>query len=568
MFFNISRYFSAITTRLTGINTEYEEDMLLFNSILEYRDLQIDTSNTYFSRLKNNSTDPDGAIRDAIQNKDVIAHVIDYFDTEIVPILNPHTGLDCCTDIINGLKEDDSINEHTFNSYIEMYNEDRIGEFLANTFMYALSKPNKYKNRASIKGPLLSQDGTLDKILQTVEDIHAVVSTPIHYTNSDLSLALSNEYDLTYSAPTSSKAFRILITVGINSIPTESKDFKSVLDYITFSGKSVSLQVCEVCVEDYTGRELKRITNSLFVGERITLPIIHSMHYSETDFSYCPSNLLISPTNNHKILELRNSNGDILLPSMTYRLEREKTKECINASFISEEHNYLNIRINFSVPNKEFSYSEINTSISITLKHNGDTLCNIQYYDLLMKLSNSDGLTFYQVENQTISEFINAQGFTPTHNGLAIDSEGLLGLFKELYFIEKHFNIKFDTSEFTQDNIYHAQILYRLLKEKKVITGSQSLSMEYDPEVIKTVNLENIDKEPLMVDCSFDNITVFDQNIVLPERYHMRWFSRDISLLPNNQAKINAYATVIYEYGSISENEIQRVGEIKPERHI
>ena len=78
-----------------------------------------------------------------VQRSEVIEFYEDYFDEKIVPILNPHTGMDICTIILNEINDNKTINETTKNRYIALYNSGEIGAFLANIFLYALSIHNK-----------------------------------------------------------------------------------------------------------------------------------------------------------------------------------------------------------------------------------------------------------------------------------------------------------------------------------------------------------------------------------------------------------------------------------------
>ena len=559
MIFNISKYFSAISGNLSGISTEYEEDMILFKSITDYCDLNIDLNNSYFSRLKNKSTDPDGAIRDVIQKDDVIYHVIEYFSKEIVPILNPHTGLDTCTNILNYLDEDESINERRRNEFKRLYNENQLGEFLARTFMYSLSKPNKeIKKKKKVISEYLEStppENLLTGITKATNSYFTNLSNII-FSSSDLALALSNNYDLSFSTKNRSNAFKILINVASNSLPQEYKDFKSLFDFIVFSGKTLSLQVSDIIVKDFKNQVLIHTYNSLFVGEKTSLPEIQTLRFDRNDFKICPSELEIKSLSNSKKLELRNDNGSIILPYLNYSIEREQEKDSICAHFITRDHEYLNISIDITAPKKQCAIMDFQTSISVYLKNAQDTQCYIQYYELLSKFSEAKMLTFYKKEGSSVSEFMHVQGFTPTHNNVPINIEAHLDIYHEIYFIEKYFNIKIDPSDFSQDNIYHAQLLYRLLKFKKVVTGEQILTTDYTPDIMKLKD----NPHPIMVDSVFSNISLFNQQIELGGKFHMRWFSNDISLQPNGKAKIVAYAIVFYEDGCISEEEIRAIG--------
>jgi len=559
MIFNISRYFSAITNRFTNISTEYAEDMFLFDSILSYCDLGIDVSNTYFSRLKNNNSEVDGSIRDAIQRDDVIKHVLEYFSNMVVPKLNPHTGLDSCTDIIRFMNEDATMNERTREKYVKLYENEKYGEFLANTFLYALSRKNKISKNPE---PEYLDSNACYLLLNKIHNnTEMLMSKSFINIDSDLSLALSNQYDLSYTAKKKEDAFSIVINVSVDSIPRECSNFKSLLDFIMFSGKAISLKVYDITVYDSHGNKIDYIFNSLMVVKTVTLPTIHSMRYDKSDFRSCPAELTIKSMNNTKMLELRNDFGEVILPFMSYQIERNQDKDSISAHFVTYENEYLNIGLHFQRPKRNCDIKDHQTTITVTLKNPNSTKCNIQYYELLTKLNEATGSSFFQKDGNSSSEFIHTQGFTPTYkDGAPIHAKDYLDLFKEFYYIENILGIEFDVSEFSKENIYYAQLLYRLLKDKKVITKEQVMTVDYDPNVMNNINLEGIKDSPIMVDCEFTNISVFNQFIEFKDKYHMRWFSKNITLLPDNKAQINAYATVIYELGQYSEEELQAFG--------
>ena len=70
---NISFYIKAAHGRISGLSTQFDEATLLFSPLNERFNLNIDFSDTYFSRLVNRSKDVDGAIVDIVQKKTVIA---------------------------------------------------------------------------------------------------------------------------------------------------------------------------------------------------------------------------------------------------------------------------------------------------------------------------------------------------------------------------------------------------------------------------------------------------------------------------------------------------------------
>ena len=85
---------------------------------------------------------PDG-IRQASAVKEVMEKTIAYFESKVVPDLNPHLKEDTLEKLKKIISEDPSIPERKKQKLIALYDAEEDGRFLAETFLYALNRPNK-----------------------------------------------------------------------------------------------------------------------------------------------------------------------------------------------------------------------------------------------------------------------------------------------------------------------------------------------------------------------------------------------------------------------------------------
>lgn len=85
---------------------------------------------------------PDG-IRQASAVPEVIEATIAYFENKVVPDLNPHLKEDTLGKLAKIIQDDQSIPERKKQKLIALYDAEEDGKFLAETFLYALNKPNK-----------------------------------------------------------------------------------------------------------------------------------------------------------------------------------------------------------------------------------------------------------------------------------------------------------------------------------------------------------------------------------------------------------------------------------------
>lgn len=200
MALNISFYLNSIHGKLNGVTTYLEEGRMLFDPFFFDFDIDVDFNDTYFSRLRNMDRNPDNRIVELIQNPEIITFFEKYFTDKIAPKLNPHIGMDLCTAILTELEENRTINDNTKKTYMSLYYNNEIGRFLAHTFMYSLSVPNKSTTEL-VKTEMTSDiTGIIDAISNQMDAQTETILSAIQYTNADISLYLNDKYSISCTA--------------------------------------------------------------------------------------------------------------------------------------------------------------------------------------------------------------------------------------------------------------------------------------------------------------------------------------------------------------------------------
>ncbi|MFW8617743.1 hypothetical protein ACOJB1_07690 [Enterococcus innesii] len=92
---------------------------------------------------------------------EVIADTTNRFESDIAPYLNPHTEDDCFEAILKCLNADATVPARRYTVFSEILENNKIGQFLAMTFLYAINRSNKLMESKHVTGdfPLLDEVG-------------------------------------------------------------------------------------------------------------------------------------------------------------------------------------------------------------------------------------------------------------------------------------------------------------------------------------------------------------------------------------------------------------------------
>ena len=139
--FNISVYIKILQNGLVEHNRQETAGKFLLASINTQNTVDIDGK--MISNLVHRKTEIHDAIKEASTKPEVIAEAVEYFNSEVLPMLNPHTGDDTYNNLVSAIKEDLTVAEGKRQSLIDLYTADKRGEFLAKALMYALNRVNR-----------------------------------------------------------------------------------------------------------------------------------------------------------------------------------------------------------------------------------------------------------------------------------------------------------------------------------------------------------------------------------------------------------------------------------------
>ncbi|WP_026653686.1 hypothetical protein [Butyrivibrio proteoclasticus] len=549
---SISFYLEAVHNRLKGINTRFEEGGILFRPFNEEFNLDIDFSDTYFSRLRNKVKDVDGAIRDAIQRQEVIESFEKHFRKEIVPLLNPHTGLDFPKELYEAIRSSASISERQKQNYLNLYESDEIALFLAHSFMYCLSTDNRPRADSTISNAdrqyldLKGEFSTLKSLIQKEQ-----MNCP-----TGISLEMNDKYNISLTAKNPKDAFRIRIKVAKCSLLEEYPDFKSLLNQLAFSGEQIDFQICSFDVIDSNNRYIKHVENSLYTGETYTLPDFFVMKYDDSEVTSCPGKLIIKVDGNNIPLQLKNEYDEILLPTYNYRIERRKSGNEVIASFISDDDEHLAISLTLTIADGKITEKSVRTDFAISVKNEKSVLDRIQYYMLLSRMKEAKTLTFYKHSEQGTSLFISTNGFFDDNKKQFETIENQLELLKRIRRLELYFNVSFDISEPTIGDEYCVEVLTNLIDKGIAIINNQTVNTRFESEEDVLQLKEQAKSNPVIKHYSnFCDIDLFQTKITFEDRYNIIWVSEKIKYY---KKKIAAYAdtAVIYDSNKHTEDEV------------
>lgn len=141
--YNISALIKTMQGGLAEDNKQEATGRLLLDSVAQHSLALVDVDGKMVTNLVKRKAEVHEAIKNAAANQNVIATAVNYFDSVVVPKLNPHTVDDACLQILNLLQRDKTVPNSKYQSLLTLYNCGKTGEFLAMCLLYAVSRPNK-----------------------------------------------------------------------------------------------------------------------------------------------------------------------------------------------------------------------------------------------------------------------------------------------------------------------------------------------------------------------------------------------------------------------------------------
>jgi len=155
--YDISAFIPIMQSGLIENNKQEAAGRFLIDSIAIGEG--IDVSKDMISNLMKQKNEVHSKIKKASARPEVITNAIHYFEDVVLPDLNPHLTDDICGEIIKLLTDDPSVSDKKHAELTSFYQNGKISEFLARSFLYAVSRPNKkVKVSAEVKNDHLNTE--------------------------------------------------------------------------------------------------------------------------------------------------------------------------------------------------------------------------------------------------------------------------------------------------------------------------------------------------------------------------------------------------------------------------
>lgn len=141
----ISTYIQILQEGLVVNDRQEAAARLLFNSITSQPDSRVmtDLNPKKISRLINRKDPVPDDFKKAVLRKTIQSGVKEYFESTIIPDLNPITRYDMLERLRKVIEQDNVIAARQKKAFYDLYDKDDLCGFLAETFFYALQRNNK-----------------------------------------------------------------------------------------------------------------------------------------------------------------------------------------------------------------------------------------------------------------------------------------------------------------------------------------------------------------------------------------------------------------------------------------
>lgn len=144
-------------------------------NVLNKEGEQYHINNYYVNKWINQHTDIPASIKKAASCPKIIAKSEDYFDTIVINKLSPQKELDTYCALLELIKNDTTISDNIKNSLISLYQDNELGKFLSDTFLYALQKDMKKSSNHNKKSNIYS---SVEDDLTKLNEIYSNLPSP------------------------------------------------------------------------------------------------------------------------------------------------------------------------------------------------------------------------------------------------------------------------------------------------------------------------------------------------------------------------------------------------------
>ena len=146
----ISSYIKIMQEGFVEHNKQESAAQFLLDSVInqEAVDCTTDFNSKKVSNIMNRKDPVPDDIKKASAKEAVIQEVCIYFEKDVINALNPNSKYDVFEKVYSLVEQDTQISSIKKNELLEIYNDKMYGRFLAEVFLYVLSRDNKIKSRA------------------------------------------------------------------------------------------------------------------------------------------------------------------------------------------------------------------------------------------------------------------------------------------------------------------------------------------------------------------------------------------------------------------------------------
>ena len=147
---NFASYAKAIKSGISK-STNIGVTKLLLEFIIEDENVvnkekeQYHIKNDNVGRWINQHENIPSSIKDAAASYKIMSKAEDYFEEKVVTELSPQKELDTYSTLLELIKSDNTMSDLTKGNLLGLYDNNELGKFLSDTFLYAIQKENKIK---------------------------------------------------------------------------------------------------------------------------------------------------------------------------------------------------------------------------------------------------------------------------------------------------------------------------------------------------------------------------------------------------------------------------------------
>ena len=504
----------------------------------------------------------DEVIRSAAGTEEGRDKTYDHFRTEVKKDINVNVIERLAYEIKNVIELDEKVSPLVKGKFTVLY-EKNLMDFFADTFLYVVSAhtgsvpaiPLSYSNNGN--GVCVSGFGIEQKSDRAVDSLPLPVNLGIPA--NDIQLISSGDYKIKIAAKDDKHRFVVVADVIEDDVLSNFESFIEYLQDLRFRGRPAWVNVCRLRVYDYKNILLYDKRNALYTGKSLTAPPIYIKEYDRDLIDNIQGKIYIAPPKDTVELELCDQFGNVILDSRKYRIERERNYNNLTVFFIDDNSEKLLIRFVLTGPaSPRKGRVQLEGSIKVHVKNDKDSQCNLAFYSLIKRLHDSEELTLWQGKNGDRQEFLSFPGVDQKKEDVET-CNNMIEIFQKISYIEKKLHVRFDVSDFNNENVLKVLQVYTLLTAGMVSIGKGDYDVpkEYYDEYSKLID----DPSGGLVYIAFiSEIEIFGLKIDLCPRYKLALWTNEVIVKEDQPIKFKAFKSIMYDIENRNVNEPELTG--------